>query len=168
MVSSLIDDESDLDEESTNNPMTRTDYKALIHKMNMLVYQTNLFSNSKLQHMMKVNESIVKTLLFESKWLSEENEKIVHDTTTKVYVVLNEVNELKTSVLSDNTTHNQNLNDGVNNFVLHYCTEAKMADIITRKDTKIILLKEELVVVRNELVKKEDELLLSKGRIFWN
>lgn len=67
MVSSLIDDESDLDEESTNNPMTRTDYKALIHKMNMLVYQTNLFSNSKLQHMMKVNESIIKTLLFESK-----------------------------------------------------------------------------------------------------
>lgn len=90
----------------------------------------------------------------------------MHDTTTKVYVVLNEVNELKTSVLSDNTTHNLNLNDGVNNFVLHYCTEAKIADIITHKDTKIILLKEELVVVRNGLVKKEDELLLSKGRIF--
>ncbi|CAH1428049.1 unnamed protein product [Lactuca virosa] len=166
MASSLIDDESDLDEESTNNPMTRTDYKALIRKMNMLVYQTELFSNSKLQHMMTINESTVKTLLFESKRLSEENEKIMHDTTTKVDAVLNEVKELKTSVLSDSTTHNQNLIDGVNNFVLHYGTEAKMVDIITRKDTKITSLKEDLVAVRNELVKKEDELLLRKGNNF--
>ncbi|CAI9267960.1 unnamed protein product [Lactuca saligna] len=91
---------------------------------------------------------------------------IVRVTTPNMDDALNKVKDLKTLIISDNTTHNQKFIDVVNNFVTNYDTESKLDDIIVSKDAKFTSLKKELMIVQNELVKKDYEQLLVKGRNF--
>lgn len=90
---SLIDDDSDLDEEHVNDSMTKRDYKALSRKMNMLVRHTEVFSTSMFEHLLHIHESSVKYLLSESKRVFEEHRMLVKTTNEKLEATLKEMKE---------------------------------------------------------------------------
>ncbi|CAH1427816.1 unnamed protein product [Lactuca virosa] len=140
-ASSLVDDESVLDEENENNSMMKRDYNALSKKMNMLVRHSEIFSTCKFEHMMTVHESMVKTLLFESKILFEEHEKLVTATNVKMDVALNDVKKIHTLIFNDNTMHNSTISNSINTLVSHYDIEAKISDINATENENISLLK---------------------------
>ncbi|CAH1413370.1 unnamed protein product [Lactuca virosa] len=132
---SLLDDESDSDEETMNMPFTRKYYRALNQKINMLVSHGEAFSISNFQNIMIVHEATVKILLYESKRLCEENEKLVKEHATKMEATINE----------------------------NYDTEDKIAHEHARKETQITSLKQEFMFVKYELEKMDDEMLLVKA-----
>ncbi|CAI9261725.1 unnamed protein product [Lactuca saligna] len=115
---------------------------------------------------MTVNEVNLKTLLSERKRLFEEHEKLVTATNSNMEASLNEVKEFKSFLLTDNTIHNSKFIDTVNNLASHYDIEAKMEDIIASKVAKFTLLKDELMIVKTKLIKKDNELLIVKGKTF--
>lgn len=158
LAPSLLDDKKESDEETMNFPMTRKYDKDLNQKLNMLVRHGEAFSTSNFSNMMLVHEEIVKTLLSKSKRLLEENEKLVKEHATKMEVALNEMKELQTLILNDNTVHRS-----INTLVNHYDSKAKMADAIGRKEMMNGKLTQELSFVQSELTKKDDEILLVKA-----
>lgn len=89
--SSFVDEESDLDEEKADNPMTKRDYKVLSRKVNLLVLHTQVFSTYKFQCMQEAHMGIEKTLF-------KTSAKLVLDTTTKVDEAVHEVKQATTKV----------------------------------------------------------------------
>lgn len=162
LVASLLDDESESDEETINLPKTRKDYKALNCKLNMLFCHPFLTSN--FYNMMLAHEASVETFLSQSKQLSEENKKVVKESVMMLESALQEVKDLKTLILNDNFVDNLQLTSLIDTLVHHYNIEAHLIDDIQRKEVKIKSLKKKVTYLKSELVKKEDELLFVQGR----
>ncbi|CAI9276692.1 unnamed protein product [Lactuca saligna] len=131
----LSDDESDQDEETMNMLLPRKDYRALNHNLNMLVRHGEAFSSRNFLNIIIVHEAIMKTLFYKSKRLCEESEKLLKEHAMKMEVETNEC----------------------------YDTEAKIAHEHARKETQIKSVKRELMFVKSELVKIDDEMFLVKG-----
>ncbi|CAI9291955.1 unnamed protein product [Lactuca saligna] len=141
LVTSFIDDESDLDEEFANHPTIKKDNMNLNRKLNMLVHPTK------------------------SKRLFDEHEKVVNATTVKMDAAPNEANKLNNLILFDNTVHCLKFTESINTLVQHYDGEANIYDDLSRKDAKITSLKWELMFAKTDIFKRDVELLLFNG---WN
>lgn len=139
----------------------------LNHKLNALVSMDDSFSPTNFQNMMITHESTLKTILSESKWLFDAQAKLIEDETTKVQSdlttshealskvdsIVNEVKELKTSILAANTQHNQDVISSIKTLVSHYDNEINLVDQLTEKELKLRSWKLELKQTKKEFEK---------------
>ncbi|CAH1450620.1 unnamed protein product [Lactuca virosa] len=148
---SLLDDESDLNDETAPAPTTRKDYQILNRKLNALVRRDNSFSLSNFQNLMITHENTLKMILGESRRLFADQAKLIDEVTYKVQTALNtsnnvlskvdsiasEVKEYNTSILSANTKHNQGVINSINTLVSHYDNETDLVDKLTVKELNL-------------------------------
>lgn len=66
---SLLDDESDLHEATTDHPITKREYKLMNMMIDILVHGVDSFSPKKIENMMGFHKSTVKTIISLRKWL---------------------------------------------------------------------------------------------------
>lgn len=78
---------------------------------------------------------------------------------------MNEVKELKTSILVANTGHNQEVVNSINTLVSLYDTEVEMVDKLAVKEQKIRSWLE-LKQTKKELENVKEDMILTKGRNF--
>lgn len=78
---------------------------------------------------------------------------------------MNEVKELKTSILAANTSHNQEVVNSINTLVSLYDTEVEIVDKLAVKEQKIRSWLE-LKQTKKELENVKEEMILTKGRNF--